>query len=65
MIFEEVRAGGCLSYVVGCPEGAQLVFDHEAECPAEILGVCAVDPTRPSWYNLCVKPPPPPGVSRP
>jgi hypothetical protein len=46
MIFQEVRAGGCLSYVVGCPEGAQLVFDHEAECPAEILGVCAVDPAR-------------------
>src|SRR5436189_5878856 len=22
-----------------------------AECPAEILGACAVDPTRPPWYT--------------
>ena len=26
MIFEEVRAGGCLSYLVGCPETCSAVL---------------------------------------
>jgi len=58
-----VRAGGALSYVVGRRESTHLVFDHEAECPAEILGVCAVDPTRSSWYTVVREQAP--GAARP
>jgi len=47
MIFEEVRSGGCLSYVVGCPETCcAVVIDPELSQVDRYLAIAAKDGLR-------------------